>query len=215
MLHYNVFLFSPIGENTYVLHDDDGRCAIIDPGCYAQAERDCLADHISQQRLRPEILLNTHCHLDHVFGNRFVAQTWGLTPHIHLLERPVLEFAPVSGLIWNMPFDAYQGPLAFLDPGKPVSVGGERLEVFFLPGHSPGSVGFYHAGQGFIFSGDVLFREGVGRTDLPGGDFSTLARSIQETLYQLPEETLVLSGHGAETTIGWEKRHNPYVSGVS
>lgn len=211
MLHLNVFLFSPIGENTYVIHDDDGVCAIVDPGCYAQEERDRLADHISAHRLRPVLLLNTHCHLDHVFGNRFVAETWGLEPWIHPLERKVLAFAPVSGLMWNLPFDAYQGPVRELVPGGSVRVGAESLDVLFLPGHSPGSVGFHHAGQGLILSGDVLFREGVGRTDLPGGDFEVLSQSIRDVLYRLPDTTMVHSGHGPTTTIGWEKRHNPYV----
>jgi hydroxyacylglutathione hydrolase len=211
MLHLNVSLFSPIQENTYILHNDDGLCAIIDPGCYDQEEREVLSAYISDHKLRPVLLLNTHCHLDHVFGNRYVHETYGLELHLHPLEERMLALAPASGLMWNMPFDNYQGPLHHLKPGDPVLLGSDRLDVLFMPGHSPGSVGFYHPGQGFIISGDVLFRESVGRTDLPGGSFEVLQDSIRRALYTLPDETVVHSGHGPETTIGWEKLHNPYV----
>ena len=211
MLHLNVFLFSPIRENTYLLYDGSGNCAVIDPGCYFQEEREALASFISGKGLKPVMLLNTHCHLDHVFGNRFVAETYGLPLHLHPLEQRMLELAPTSGLMWNLPFDNYDGELVFLEPGKSIRIGTDELEVIFIPGHSPGSVGFYSRSQGFIVSGDVLFREGVGRTDLPGGDLKVLSESIRQTLYTLPEETVVHSGHGPSTTIGWEKGHNPHV----
>ena len=213
-MHLNVFLFSPIAENTYVVHDDDGQCAIVDPGCYTPEERDRLADHIASNRLRPVLLLNTHCHLDHVFGNLFVFETWGLKPWIHPLEKRVLDFAPASGLMWDLPFDHYGGEVGCLEPGKPVAIGEDQLQLLFIPGHSPGHVGFYCEKQGFLVSGDVLFREGVGRTDLPGGDSATLLRSIREVLFRLPDETVVYTGHGPSTTIGWEKRHNPFVASL-
>lgn len=211
MLHLNVSLFSPIQENTYILHNDDGLCAIIDPGCYFDQEREALSAYISDNGLKPVLLLNTHCHLDHVFGNRYVHETYGLELHLHPLEERMLALAPASGLMWNMPFDNYQGPLHFLTPGEPVMLGSDRLDVLFMPGHSPGSVGFYHPDQGFIISGDVLFRESIGRTDLPGGSFEVLQDSIRNVLYALPEETVVHSGHGPQTTIGWEKLYNPFV----
>ena len=211
MLHVNIFLFSPIQENTYVLHDDTGNCAIIDPGCYFPEERQALSDFIRDKGLKPILLLNTHCHLDHVFGNLFVAETFGLQPHIHPLEKPVLDFAPTSGLMWNLPFDHYTGPCHYLQPGSTVHIGTDVLEVLFTPGHSPGSVSFYSKAQDFVISGDVLFRESIGRTDLPGGDPDVLATSIRQVLYRLPDDTKVWSGHGQSTTIGWEKQHNPYV----
>jgi glyoxylase-like metal-dependent hydrolase (beta-lactamase superfamily II) len=127
------------------------------------------------------------------------------------LEERMLALAPTSGLMWNMPFDNYEGPLHFLTPGTPVMLGSDRLDVLFMPGHSPGSVGFHHPGQGFIISGDVLFRESIGRTDLPYGSFDVLQDSIRRVMYTLPDETVVHSGHGPQTTIGWEKLHNPFV----
>jgi glyoxylase-like metal-dependent hydrolase (beta-lactamase superfamily II) len=211
MLHVKVFLFSPIGENTYVVYNDDNQCVIIDPGCYDDREQEMLAGFIDTHRLKPVHLVNTHGHLDHVFGLDFVARRYGLVPHIHADEQPVLDFAPASGLMWNMPFDAWQGTPKYLSAGDQVCLGADCMHVLFTPGHSPGSISFYAPREGLVISGDVLFRESVGRTDLPGGDAGILSKSIREVLYALPDDTRVLSGHGPETTIGWEKKHNPFV----
>jgi glyoxylase-like metal-dependent hydrolase (beta-lactamase superfamily II) len=211
MLHVKVFLFSPIQENTYVIYNDDNQCVIIDPGCYGTTEQDTLTCFIEDHRLKPVQLVNTHGHLDHVFGLDFVARRYGLIPHIHAKEKAVLDFAPAAGLMWNMPFDAWQGEVRYLDAGEKVCLGEACLDILFTPGHSPGSISFYAPDEGFVIAGDVLFRESVGRTDLPGGDAAVLSRSIREVLYTLPDSTRVLSGHGPETTIGWEKQHNPFV----
>ena len=211
MLHVNVFLVSPIQENTYIVYNDENQCMIVDPGCYHEHERQMVARYILDKQLKPVLLVNTHGHLDHVFGLDFIARTYQLTPHIHPLEKPVLDYAPVSGLMWNLPFDAWTGPVQDLVAGEPLFLGNDRMEILFTPGHSPGSVSIYAPTEGFVLGGDVLFRESVGRTDLPGGDPAVLARSIREVLYRLPDSTRVLSGHGPETTIGWEKAHNPYV----
>lgn len=213
MYRVKVFIFSPIQENTYVLSNENKHAVIIDPGCYGQDEEDELSGYIESEGLQPVLLLNTHCHLDHVFGNRFVAERWGLVPHIHRLEQKVLEFAPAAGLMWNMPFDNYQGELKFLEPGDTTGAEGDPLRVLFAPGHSPGSICFHSAEGGFVVSGDVLFRGSVGRTDLPGGNSSTLMASIRDVMYILPDETVVYSGHGDPTTIGEEKRTNPFVRG--
>jgi len=157
-------------------------------------------------------LLNTHCHLDHVFGNQFVATTWDLPLHLHEKEQPVLALAPAMGLQWGMPFENYRGPLHFLVPGQTIELDGDRLEILFLPGHSPGSVGFYYPEGAFLIGGDVLFRGSIGRTDLPGGDHAALLRSIRDQLWPLPDETVVYPGHGEPTTIGWEKKHNPFLT---
>jgi glyoxylase-like metal-dependent hydrolase (beta-lactamase superfamily II) len=212
MLHVKVFLFNPVQENTYLIYNDEKECIIIDPGCYSENEQDSLAGFIQQNGLKPVLLLNTHCHLDHVFGNKFIAEKFGLVLHIHPLEKKMLELAPASGLMWNLPFDNYMGNLEFLVPGRSLKLGKDDIQVLFTPGHSPGSVSFYSPGNGFVISGDVLFRESIGRTDLPGGDFGVLSRSITEQLYTLPGETVVYSGHGPSTTIEWEKTHNPYVN---
>lgn len=211
MLSIRQFLFNPVQENTYVIYNDQGWCAIIDPGCYFEQERTALQQFILQSGLSPKYLLNTHCHLDHVFGNRFVAETWNLPLHLHPREKAVLDRAPVAGTQWGLPFDNYEGELVFLEEGDSVLIGEDRLDVFFTPGHSPGSISFYHAAGGWVLSGDVLFRNSIGRTDLPGGDFDQLRQSIREKLFTLPDETQVYSGHGPVTTIGWEKKHNPFL----
>ena len=179
MLAVKSFTFSPVQENTYILYNEQRQCCIIDPGCYFPAERNELKTGIEKTDLTPVLLLNTHCHLDHVFGNKFVYDTWDLPLHLHEKEKPVLENAPAAGLRWGLPFENYRGELIFLAEGDRIALGENELEVLFLPGHSPGSVGFYCAAQGFLIGGDVLFREGIGRTDLPGGDHDTLLRSIR------------------------------------
>lgn len=211
MLTVKSFEFNPVQENTYVLFNEKDACYIIDPGCYFGNERTALQEFIEQQGLSPRLLLNTHCHLDHVFGNKFVYETWGLPLHLHEKDQPVLVRAPEAGLLWGMPFENYRGELIFLTPGEQVTLGEDELTILFLPGHSPGSVGFYCKKQGFVIGGDVLFRGSIGRTDLPGGDHETLLRSIREQLWPLPDETIVYPGHGEPTTIGWEKKNNPFL----
>jgi glyoxylase-like metal-dependent hydrolase (beta-lactamase superfamily II) len=211
MLKTRQFTFNPVQENTYVIFNEKGACAIIDPGCYFDYERKELTDFIDNNKLVPKCLLNTHCHLDHVFGNKFVAETYHLKLHIHRHEKKLLEYAPVSGKQWGLPFENYDGELLYLDEGDKVDLDGELLDVFLTPGHSPGSISFYHAGEQVLLAGDVLFREGIGRTDLPGGDFDTLISAIRNKLFTLPDKTVVYPGHGPETTIGYEKANNPFL----
>lgn len=213
MLTVKIFTFNPLQENTYLIHNEKGDCIIMDPGCYDEGERDALAGHIRTHDLKPALLLQTHCHLDHVFGVKFVAETWGLEPHFHPLEQTLFEMAPTGGLMWNMPFDGWTGACHHIPADKPILLGDDRLEVLLTPGHSPGSLSFYNKAGGWVIAGDVLFRQSIGRADLPGGDYPTLERSIREVLYKLPDETLVYSGHGPSTTIGHEKKWNPYVPG--
>ena len=211
MLSIKSFTFNPVQENTYVLYNDQRQCCIIDPGCYFDEERTALKQFIEKSGLTPVLLLNTHCHLDHVFGNKFVRDTWNLTLHIHEKEKIVLETAPIAGKTWQLPFDNYEGPLATLKEGETIKVGNDELQIRFAPGHSPGSVCFYHEAGGFVIGGDVLFNGSIGRTDLPGGDYDTLINSIQTQLFTLPDDTKVYSGHGPMTTIGIEKMNNPFV----
>lgn len=213
MLKIKQFTFSPLQENTYIIYGEQTDCCIVDPGCYFGNERNELKEFIQETGLTPKYLLNTHCHLDHVFGNKFVHDTWGLTPHLHEKEKVVLDYAPVSAMNWGLPFDNYKGDLIYLREGDTIRLGDDKFVVLFTPGHSPGHISFYCAAQNFILSGDVLFQGSIGRTDLPGGNFDTLAQSIRTQLYTLPDETVVYSGHGPETTVGKEKRTNPYVQG--
>lgn len=210
MLAVKVFIFSPVQENTYLLYNEQKDCIIIDPGCYYDEEREELSSFIAQNALIPKLLLNTHCHLDHVFGNKWIAEKYGLKLHLHEKEKPVLDYAPASGLMWNLPFDNYKGEVIYLREKDTLSLGTDQLEVFFTPGHSPGSIAFYCKKQQFLIGGDVLFRMSIGRTDLPGGNHDTLINSIHTRLFVLPDETIVYPGHGEPTTIGFEKKHNPY-----
>ena len=212
MLQIKSFVFSPIQENTYILYNEFRECIIIDPGCYFDEEKEALKTFIEVEKLKPVLLLNTHCHLDHVFGNKFIAEKYSLTLHLHEKEQQVLAFAPTSGLMYNMPFDNYTGEFLLLKEGDIIKLGDDELKVIEAPGHSPGSVCFYCTAQNFVIGGDVLFQRSIGRTDLPGGSHETLLKNIRQKLLVLPEETVVYSGHGLPTTIGEEKKYNPFLN---
>jgi glyoxylase-like metal-dependent hydrolase (beta-lactamase superfamily II) len=212
MFQIQSFTFSPVQENTYLLYNEFKACIIIDPGCYFDEERERLQAFIDQKGLKPAMLLNTHCHLDHVFGNKFVAERYGLTLQLHEKEKAVLSFAPTSGLMYNMPFDNYTGEFIVLKDGDKILLGGDELTVIEVPGHSPGSICFYCSKQNFLIGGDVLFYRSIGRTDLPGGNYQTLLDSIRQKLFVLPGETIVYNGHGQSTFIGEEEKHNPYLN---
>ncbi len=212
MFTVKAFTFSPVQENTYLLYNEQGHVLIIDPGCYFEEEREELGTFLKQNNLKPQLLLNTHCHLDHVFGNKWIHETYGLLLHIHPNEKQVLDFAPASGLMWSLPFDNYNAEINYLKVDEEIQLDEDRLKVLFAPGHSPGHVCFYCEAQGFVIGGDVLFRQSIGRTDLPLGNHATLINSIKTRLFTLPDETIVYSGHGPSTTIGYEKKHNPFLS---
>lgn len=194
-----------------MLSNEAGDCLIIDPGCYHQGEESQLKAYIETAKLTPKQLLNTHCHLDHVFGNRFVHETWRLPLYLHPAEKIVLDYAPEAGKRWNLPFRNYEGPLHFLRGGDLIKLGDDELLVIEAPGHSPGHICFYCEKQQFLIGGDVLFRRSIGRTDLPGGNHQQLLNSIREKLFTLPDAVRVYPGHGESTTIGFEKRENPFL----
>lgn len=210
MLNIKVFTFSPIQENTYILFNDKQQAIVIDPGCYFPAEQDTLKEFFIKAALKPILLLNTHCHLDHVFGNKFIQDTYGLTLQIHADEEKMLKYAPESGLKWGLPFENYDGNIMYLAEGDIITLGDDSLEIILAPGHSPGHICFYNKAGGYVVAGDVLFRGSIGRTDLPYGSHAQLLKSIEEKLFVLPDETVVYPGHGEKTTIGFEKRNNPF-----
>ena len=207
------FTFNAFSENTYLLIDEATReCAVVDPGCYEPAEQQQLQRYIETQGLHVALLLNTHAHIDHVLGNQFVLATWPGTPFLlHPLDLPTLRAVPTYAA--NYGFPAYQPaqPTGELQAGQPVRLGDTELEVRFAPGHAPGHVVFYHAASGQLVGGDVLFQGSIGRTDLPGGDHDTLLRSIATELLTLPDATVVHPGHGPTTTVGAERRSNPFL----
>lgn len=213
MIYIETITFNPYQENTYILHDDNKNCIIVDPGMHDHYEEQQLKSFIEQNNLKPQALLNTHCHIDHVLGNRFVYQEWGLMPQFHEGEIPVLiaveNYAPQMGIR----YETSPIPEEFLTDGQEIWLGDVKLKAILAPGHSPAHLCFYCAEQDFIIGGDVLFRNSIGRTDLPGGDHDTLLLSIQKRIYTLPEGTIVYPGHGPSTTIGFEKQTNPFIRG--
>ena len=211
MLTIKSFTFNPVQENTYVLYGNKDACCVIDPGCYFGNERRTLQEFFEEENLLPNILLNTHCHLDHVFGNKWTADYYHLELQMGEKELWTFNFAPESGVHWSMPFENYSGNIIFLKEGDEILVGSDSLEVLFTPGHSIGHIVFYNRKQGFVIGGDVLFRMGIGRTDIPGGDSETLLASIREKLFIMPDDTIVYPGHGEPTTIGYEKAYNPFL----
>jgi hydroxyacylglutathione hydrolase len=211
MLTIHSFVFSPIAENTYLLYNQQKDCIIIDPGCYFDNERTQLENYIVQHQLTPKYLLNTHCHLDHVFGNQFVYDTWTLQPYIHPNEQIMLNNAALAGERWGLPFTNYNGTVHYIRGGEEIKLGEDVLTILETPGHSPGHVCFYCKAQHFIIGGDVLFRASIGRYDLPGSNGPQLLKSIETQLLILPDETKVYPGHNQSTTIGFERKHNPYL----
>ncbi len=210
MMNTQTFVFNPFQENTIVAFDETKEAVIIDPGCYELAELHELDSFIADHKLNIKYLLNTHCHIDHVLGNDHVKEKYKVKLLIHPNEEVVLR--TVKTYAPNYGFAQYRETLpdGFLEEGDTVKFGNTTLEVFFLPGHAPGHLGFYHREQKVMISGDVLFAGSVGRTDLPGGDFDTLINSIHQKLFTLPDSVVVYPGHGPTTTLGKEKITNPF-----
>ena len=213
MLTVKRFIFNPIQENTYVVYNGKDACAIIDPGCYFPEEKQSLATWLKENHLQPNLLLNTHCHLDHVFGNKWAAGHFHLELQMGEHELWTFKFAPESGIRWGMPFENYSGNIIYLKEGDKIRFGEDSMEVLFTPGHSVGHIVFYDRVKGFLIGGDVLFRMGIGRTDIPGGNTNTLLKTIREKLFNLPDDVIVYPGHGEPTTIGYEKAYNPFLAG--
>lgn len=210
MIAIQSFVFNAFQENTYIISDKTNECVIIDPGCYDDHEKKELADYIQHHQLNVRMLLNTHCHIDHILGNDFVKQKYETKLYIHRTEEFVLNAQKI--LAPHYGFNRYQEarPDGYLEEGDVIAFGLQKFSVLFVPGHSPGHIAFYNEKEKVVLAGDVLFQNSVGRTDLPGGNHNTLVNSIHKKLFTLPDEVTVYPGHGGETTIGVEKRTNPF-----
>lgn len=195
----------------YIISAENDECIIIDPGCFDRQERKELQDYISEHKLKPVRLINTHCHIDHVLGNKFVAETYKLGLEIHKGELPVLEAQVLTASMYAVPYETSPAPASFLEEGDVVTLNGHEMKVLYTPGHSPASICLYCEKEGWVIGGDVLFYESIGRTDLPGGDHETLLKSIRTQLFVLPNETVVYPGHMQSTKIGYEKMFNPFL----
>ncbi len=203
-------IFSPIEVNTYVVADQSGNCAIIDCGCYDRDEFSQLEDLLTEEKLKPVLLLNTHCHLDHVFGNRFILEKYNLGTYCSREDEMNRESAVENALIFGLTMEAPPVPAGFLTDGQKVSFGTLDFDVLAVPGHTKGSIAFYNKGNKVVFTGDALFEGSIGRTDLPGGNYETLIRSIRTKLFTLPGNTTVYPGHGKKTTIKAEMQTNRF-----
>jgi glyoxylase-like metal-dependent hydrolase (beta-lactamase superfamily II) len=206
------FTFNPFQENTYIVYDESKECLIIDPGCYTDAERKELKAFIEEKELTPVKLINTHCHIDHVLGNKFASEQWDLELYMHKEDLPVLEKVGEIGKMYGL--EDYEGspyPKHFLAQGDTLTFGESSFEILFTPGHAPGHICLYSKENNLLIAGDVIFQRSIGRTDLPGGDHSALINSIITQLFPLPNETQVFCGHGPSTNLGYEKENNPFL----
>ena len=210
MMQIKSFCFNPFGENTYVLYDESGEAIVIDPGCSNREEENQLSGFLADEKLRVTALINTHCHIDHVLGNSFVMDTYGVPLLIHPDDAPLLKANEVVAPMYGIPNFRAPQPDGFLNAGDRFGFGNTELEILHLPGHAPGHIGLYDAVSRCCIAGDVLFLGSIGRTDLPGGDYDTLIQSIRKRLFPLGDEVTVYPGHGPPTTIGRERRSNPF-----
>lgn len=207
------FVNNPIQENTYVVWDEVSReAAVVDCGALTEGERERMREWVREKELRVVRLLNTHLHFDHCLGNGWAAQEFGVKPEAHKADEPYVARFEEQLAAFGLPFKVKGEPVGrFLNDGDVVCVGGEKLEVIHTPGHTPGGVCFYNAKAGWVLTGDTLFCGSVGRADLQGGCYTDLIRSIRTRLMALPDETRVYCGHGPYTTIGDERRDNPFL----
>ena len=205
------FIFNPFQENTYLIYDDTKEAIIIDCGCSNKNEQQVLIDFVEHYDLKIVKALNTHLHIDHIAGNAFIKEKFGIAPTAHDGDITIYEKTPEQAAMFGFPMEQKPPQLGeTINEGDIISFGNETLEVLHVPGHSPGSLCFYNKEEKIIFVGDVLFQHSVGRTDLWGGDMNTLIIGIKSKLMTLTDEIIVAPGHGDYTTIGEERRNNPF-----
>jgi hydroxyacylglutathione hydrolase len=205
------FIFNAFQVNTYLLYDETLDCAIIDAACYEEKEKKELVDFIKKNKLNLVRNINTHCHIDHILGNDFIAETFGIFPEYHEESVPFFLSAKEIGSSFGYSIEKFPDPERFIQGGDRITFGTTTLKVLYTPGHAAGSVCLYNESEGYVITGDVLFKDTIGRTDLPTGNFNALMSSIRERLFSLPEETIVYAGHGPDSTIGYEKQNNPFI----
>lgn len=205
------FCFNPFQENTYIISHANKDCWIIDPGCYTLQEQKRLTQYIEQHALRPVKLINTHCHLDHIYGNKFIATEYNLELGIHKKELDILHRAEIGARMFGAKIPERQEPGYFIEEHEILQLADVSFHVLFTPGHSPGSICFHNTEEQYVIVGDVLFLGSIGRTDLPGGDYDTLIKSIKTELLVLDAPTEIYNGHGPSTTIGEEIKNNPFL----
>lgn len=212
MIKIEKFVVNPLGENSLVLSDETGECIFIDPGFYYDEEQDEIKEYVRENQLRPVKVVNTHCHFDHIMGVDFLRKEYSIPFYAHPEDAFWVDKAEEQGSMFGFTIAPVQAVDSFINEGDTIHFGNSGLEVIHVPGHSPGHVVFYSRIDHILIAGDVLFYGSIGRTDLPGGDYQTLIDGIKTKLFALPDDTKVYCGHGPETTIGFEKRTNPFLS---
>ena len=210
-MNIKIFVFNPFYENTIVLSSQKKNCFIFDPGCYERFEFDELNNYIETKGLKVKAIINTHCHIDHVLGNHFLKNQYGVPLKIPVNEKEIYEAVSEYAPQWGITNYSHTEVDVYLKEGMELVLDEVSFKLIEVPGHSPGHLMYYNKDEEVVIGGDVLFRESIGRTDLPGGNQEVLLRNIQEKVYTLPDGVTVYPGHGAQTTIGYEKRNNPFV----
>jgi len=211
MIQIKKFVFNTFMVNSYLLYDETGEAVLVDAACYGDDEEQELGDFLASNNLKLIRNLNTHCHIDHVLGNGHISRQYGIGPEYHAASVPFFHTAREIGHSFGFTLGEIPEPERHLADHETVHCGRSSLKVMYTPGHAEGSVCFYNEPQGFVITGDVLFKDTIGRTDLPSGDFDQLMESIRTRLFKLPPSTVVYPGHGPETTIGYEMANNPFI----
>ena len=212
MLEVKKFTFNPFSENTFIISNKLNDAIIIDPGCYYKAEQNVIDDYVSQNSLKIHAVLHTHSHLDHMFGTAYILENYNVNLWIHKNDEITYESFEKVCDVYGIPNIQFpQKPPLFFNADNRININDIEFQILNVPGHSPGHVAFYNKENNFVINGDCLFENSIGRTDLPGGNHDQLLKSIKENLFVLPDPTIVYTGHGNETTIGKEKRTNPFL----
>jgi glyoxylase-like metal-dependent hydrolase (beta-lactamase superfamily II) len=215
MMNYknvNKFIFNSFGVNTYILADaNTGKCLVIDPACQYKGEETELLGFLTENHLLPVAMINTHYHIDHILGNTMICTKYNLSPQCHKSSKLLWETATDFGRVFGINVEDLIIPVDFIDEGDSIPFGESTVKVLYTPGHADGSICLVNHAERYVITGDVLFRDSIGRTDLPTGNFDTLYQSITTKLFTLPDDYVVYPGHGPETTIGYEKLNNPFL----
>lgn len=212
MIRIEKFVVNPLGENSFIISDETGECVFIDPGFYYEEEYEEVRDYITSNKLKPVKITNTHCHFDHIMGVEFVRNEYNIPFLAHADDAFWVERAVEQGEMFGFNMKPVKPVDSFLKENEFVEFGNTKMKIIHVPGHAPGHVVFYSEKDKILIAGDVLFYGSIGRTDLPGGNYEKLISNIKNKLFKLPEETTVYCGHGPETSLGFEKTNNPFLT---
>ena len=212
MVQVKSFTFNFFNENTFVFWDDETKeSAIIDPGVYSSDEQITLTDFITNQHLNVKFLINTHCHIDHILGCKFVKKKFNPVYYAPEKDILLLENSVMQAQMFDINFEEPPSPDKLINDETELFLGDSKIVFLFTPGHTPGEYCLYLEKEKICITGDVLFKEGIGRTDLWGGNYDALINSIENKLFSLPDDVKIYPGHGDESTIGYEKQYNPFL----